>query len=130
MAAAERMIHATTSHPVDHRRWFSDINTDQLGRHGKDLFDRLGIYLMVDLHSLSSWSRDAKGPWTLFGSALVALLALKLVVGLIRSRIQWSKMPPGPKGLPFVGNFFQAMGPRPMRLQFGDWTQQFGIWTV
>ncbi|KAI0339656.1 cytochrome P450 [Trametopsis cervina] len=70
----------------------------------------------------------------LFGAGTWSPTLLTIIVGAAAWRIipwlvwtyrQWSALPPGPKGMPIVGNVFQMMTPKTWLL-LTEWTKTYG----
>ncbi|EMD37058.1 hypothetical protein CERSUDRAFT_114955 [Gelatoporia subvermispora B] len=65
--------------------------------------------------------------WSSWSSA-VKVLVLALVTTAIHFVLQWDilrRMPPGPRGLPFIGNKHQVPSIKPWR-KFAEWNRQYG----
>lgn len=60
-------------------------------------------------------------------TALAALLVSSVAYALHDMRMK-RLMPPGPRGLPFVGNAFQM--PSFIWLRFTEWSQQYGTCAI
>ncbi|KAI0339644.1 hypothetical protein BDW22DRAFT_576285 [Trametopsis cervina] len=56
---------------------------------------------------------------------ITGFVAWKLLLWLVKIYIRQSAMPPGPRGLPIVGNSFQIMSENPWLL-LTEWTKQYG----
>lgn len=75
---------------------------------------QLSLAFAVGEHSLTWWAV----------SLLVVALTVKTTIGLINGYRTRKLMPPGPPGLPLLGNVFQL--PQFQWLRFTEWKAQFG----
>lgn len=62
----------------------------------------------------------------MFLGLLPALFFLVAFVSILRSRSHARKLPPGPPGLPLIGNLPQLLGVEFRWLTFISWTQKYG----
>jgi hypothetical protein len=58
------------------------------------------------------------------GAITLALAATILIANPLRRNP--APLPPGPKGIPFFGNFFQ-IPPKRQYLQFAKWKEDYGV---
>lgn len=80
------------------------------------------------LNASSAPSSALLGNYTA-SSALVPLLLAALVVFLARrqsSSAAKGPLPPGPKGLPLIGNMWQLPKSRPW-VKMEEWTREYGV---
>ncbi|PSS37907.1 hypothetical protein PHLCEN_2v249 [Hermanssonia centrifuga] len=66
---------------------------------------------------------DTNG-WTLLTILVLGALALRVISSLIAAHTLRAKMPPGPDGLPFLGNILQLT--KHQWLRFLEWSEQYG----
>ena len=79
------------------------------------------------------------GTETLNSAALLAIGALRVAIDvaplvvillsflLVRQYVQRRNMPPGPRGVPFIGNKHQVPSIKPWR-KFAEWNKQYGAY--
>ena len=57
------------------------------------------------------------------------LLLTLLTLLIVREHTRKQNMPPGPRGLPFIGNKHQVPSVKPWR-KFAEWNRQYGAYYV
>lgn len=58
---------------------------------------------------------------------LVSLFGLTLLTSFIRDKWRRRKLPPGPPGIPFLGNAWQLLTIEFPWLQFTEWQEKYGM---
>jgi hypothetical protein len=78
---------------------------------------------------IDRWTNTASHSYYLWGpyiaAALITLFASKLVSSVVRGWTRWRYMPPGPAGVPLLGNLPQ-IGKTPLRLKLAEWKEKYG----
>ena len=83
-----------------------------------------GLPIMFSLPQLET---PVSLPWSLL-YATCALVVLRVIISLVKSYRQRQQMPPGPPGLPVIGNVLQMPTAFPW-LRFTEWKKQYGAYS-
>lgn len=73
---------------------------------------------------------DGNDAWTLrlnLAFVAVSLLAVSVLTSFLRDKWKRRKLPPGPPGIPFLGNAWQLLTIEFPWLQFTEWREKYGM---